>query len=654
MKQNLISQMGRSMVEVLGALSIMGILSLTAVLGYSYAIDKHNSNETTNDVNVRMSDLMLHLETKENITKEDLNVLSSDWSGENTIYPMDFVYDDVEDGIEYAVEVVSVPKRVCQFIFENLIDKYVIEVGEERYVASTETDLCSEYETMAFYLRPEGGNVCLEGQKIANGQCVDCVADEDCEDGFICENHVCTCVVKECPNSEFTDTLCACCASNLPKWVESDGACHSCADIDVDKPVYNTETKECEACPDATPIWNGTSCEACPDETPIWNGLRCEACPTDKQIWDSVNKKCVECVQNSDCGTAGFVCTNNLCECAQGTNTPCVTNFIQTVKTSVYEQMCYICSCPSGSTMSGDTCVCNNECQTYNTSTKTCTNKTNGTTCSSGLCLNGSCKDDTCPSASSKTCSANLIATASSKTAYGTQCYTCACPSGSTLSSDGTTCVCNNECQTYNTSTKTCSNKANGSTCSSGLCLNGSCKNDTCPTGQKSCASGMVATASSKTAYGTQCYTCSCSSNTPYWNGSACVTCASVDVTKPYWNGSSCSTCPTSAIYYNASTGQCEANECLLRLYNAGAKNYLHNIVIASGEIYIVGNVNISKDLNWSGCTLCSTTNSVFDGIKSDGSPAVITGGVVAGRGTMKNFRYVNGTLMAGGCDKIW
>ena len=44
---------GRSMVEALGVLAIMGVLAIGGIAGYRYAIDKYNANEIINDVKKR-------------------------------------------------------------------------------------------------------------------------------------------------------------------------------------------------------------------------------------------------------------------------------------------------------------------------------------------------------------------------------------------------------------------------------------------------------------------------------------------------------------------------------------------------------------------------------------------------------------------------
>ena len=47
------NESGRSMVEMLGVLAIMGVLSIGAVAGYRWAMDKRNANEIVNEIKKR-------------------------------------------------------------------------------------------------------------------------------------------------------------------------------------------------------------------------------------------------------------------------------------------------------------------------------------------------------------------------------------------------------------------------------------------------------------------------------------------------------------------------------------------------------------------------------------------------------------------------
>ena len=52
------AECGRSMVEMLGTLAIIGVLSIGGITGYSYGMDKYRANETINDINLRGIDLV--------------------------------------------------------------------------------------------------------------------------------------------------------------------------------------------------------------------------------------------------------------------------------------------------------------------------------------------------------------------------------------------------------------------------------------------------------------------------------------------------------------------------------------------------------------------------------------------------------------------
>ena len=73
---------GRSMVEMLGTLAIIGVLSIGGIMGYSYGIDKHRANKTINDIILRRVDLTTQLDTHTSPN-------SNSWADDETIYPMD-------------------------------------------------------------------------------------------------------------------------------------------------------------------------------------------------------------------------------------------------------------------------------------------------------------------------------------------------------------------------------------------------------------------------------------------------------------------------------------------------------------------------------------------------------------------------------------
>ena len=49
-----VAQSGRSMVEMIGVLAIMAVLSIGGLTGYVYGMDKYRANETAQEISVRM------------------------------------------------------------------------------------------------------------------------------------------------------------------------------------------------------------------------------------------------------------------------------------------------------------------------------------------------------------------------------------------------------------------------------------------------------------------------------------------------------------------------------------------------------------------------------------------------------------------------
>ena len=142
---------GRSMVEMLGTLAIIGVLSIGGIAGYSYGIDKYRSNEIVNDIMLRVTDAIAQLDST-----GDANL--SEWpittAGKYTI--------GLEEGT-IGIQVDNIPKRLCQMVFDSLIKHSTIKIGTTEYVSETDTADCSDTNTMVFYMDQEEegeGEIC--------------------------------------------------------------------------------------------------------------------------------------------------------------------------------------------------------------------------------------------------------------------------------------------------------------------------------------------------------------------------------------------------------------------------------------------------------------------------------------------------------------
>ena len=140
---------GRSMVEMLGTLAIIGVLSVGAIAGYSYGMNKYRANQTMHDISLRTVDLM----TQASQGRATLSL--AEWDKETTIY--DFAnpaYSD--DGlIMFDVGATKkMPQSVCQMVFEGLSNMAVqIDINDS---VATSQDNCGNDNTMTFYFAGGG------------------------------------------------------------------------------------------------------------------------------------------------------------------------------------------------------------------------------------------------------------------------------------------------------------------------------------------------------------------------------------------------------------------------------------------------------------------------------------------------------------------
>ena len=214
------SQSGRSMVEMLGVLAIIGVLSIGGIAGYSYGMDKYRANETTNQIMLRAIDLM----TQAGNGNETLSL--SAWENEQTQYTFGEI-GYTHDGLIY-LDVAGLPKNICEVVYDNLSS--MTKQIDINAVRSESKDVCAEENEMTFYF--EGGisatcdPACPEGQYCDNGICFkggvpegsdiialdkECTSEADCNTDWIgtcasCAGNKCyistgyngvTCTIKE-------------------------------------------------------------------------------------------------------------------------------------------------------------------------------------------------------------------------------------------------------------------------------------------------------------------------------------------------------------------------------------------------------------------------------------------------------------------------
>ena len=103
---------GRSMVEMLGTLAIIGVLSVTGIWAYGNAIDSHKANRILNDLNARIHDCSAQMV----MMNKDECQLSS--------FPdkMDDAYATSVQKIDsdfFKVIISDIPQKICQQILNK-------------------------------------------------------------------------------------------------------------------------------------------------------------------------------------------------------------------------------------------------------------------------------------------------------------------------------------------------------------------------------------------------------------------------------------------------------------------------------------------------------------------------------------------------------
>ncbi|MBR4927538.1 MAG: hypothetical protein IKY98_04340 [Alphaproteobacteria bacterium] len=178
---------GRSMVEMLGVLAIVGVLSIGGIMGYSYAMDKYRANIIINEINLRTIDLIRQGHQKQELSLNDWEPLSTEYEIKEIGWTTDnYIYIDI-DGFS---------KQVCKMVHDSFIQQnHIIQIDINAVKAMT-NELCSDNNLITLYLdtstnRPScwGGN-CFDGG--LNDETLACSTNDDCPECLACTGGICS------------------------------------------------------------------------------------------------------------------------------------------------------------------------------------------------------------------------------------------------------------------------------------------------------------------------------------------------------------------------------------------------------------------------------------------------------------------------------
>ena len=147
MKRYSTQHSGRTLLEMLAVLAIIGVLSITALVGFTYAMNKHRANETIYDVMLRGTNVPMIDEYyfKKDVGHEFRFPGLPGNGKRGTYYPMTTVKDK---GTSYYVEATGVTYRVCELILKmNPTDIDQIVVNNSVYTG--DSDICGNADGLA-------------------------------------------------------------------------------------------------------------------------------------------------------------------------------------------------------------------------------------------------------------------------------------------------------------------------------------------------------------------------------------------------------------------------------------------------------------------------------------------------------------------------
>ena len=114
-------EQGRSMVEMLGTLAIMGVLSVGAIAGFNYAMNKHRANELLDEARKRAYTVMTQ-------TQLGLTRSLSEYSRYNTFAGGTFASEIVTENLsgQFGLKITGVLGRVCDRFKEVVSSNTII------------------------------------------------------------------------------------------------------------------------------------------------------------------------------------------------------------------------------------------------------------------------------------------------------------------------------------------------------------------------------------------------------------------------------------------------------------------------------------------------------------------------------------------------
>ena len=182
-------QFGRSMVEMLGVLAIIGVLSIGGIVLYRRAVNNHQANQILDDANR----LAFVITERDNFAPND-NITNVEFNQTSTYSIVPFVGEKAR---QYGIMVENVPKGVCEALVPKAAIEYKVRVTAYKAINyldqetttglvydSFHKDICiNDMNDVILYF----GDTSAQCNKPDEGETyVKCLSNADCCGGSFC------------------------------------------------------------------------------------------------------------------------------------------------------------------------------------------------------------------------------------------------------------------------------------------------------------------------------------------------------------------------------------------------------------------------------------------------------------------------------------
>ena len=250
------NESGRSLTEMLGVLAVMGVLTIGAIAGFNYAMNKQRANATVNYVN------QLAIEGSRQMLAGSNHLSLLDYPDKTPSgYGVELgLLSDTNAYFEVYVQ--DVPEAVCSQIqamsegWRGLDTLWINKDGK---------DCNKETNTMSFIFT----------DSLSRGTSgTRCTSDEGCTGCQTCQRGFCTDTDSVCPGDTPNCVSGSCETCLAGEFQDNKGKCHKCNES---KTVWVADKAECDKC-HGTRVCNGTTSYPCDTKATLYWGVQQEAC----------------------------------------------------------------------------------------------------------------------------------------------------------------------------------------------------------------------------------------------------------------------------------------------------------------------------------------------------------------------------------------